>query len=244
MHGLMGTAATHFGACAQLWTRPVVTPGLPGHGADPQVPAHPARVAIERLQAEIRAQEQAPLLVGLSYLGAAVALRAAQAADSGAVHGVVLSGYSLVVGPSTLGRWLTGFIGLAAQQQATRDHFAALHGPDWDHLLTATAAELSDGCLVLPDAADLARLELPVLLANGALLENERLSAQPAAEAGADVALLAGAGHLVPPDSPRSFVAVVEEFSDRIDQRRTTFHERRRAAERQQTAAVPDGAAA
>ncbi|MDF3292240.1 alpha/beta fold hydrolase [Streptomyces silvisoli] len=232
VHGLMGTANTHYGPCQGLWTHPVVTVDLPGHGTDEELPSHPAAVAIDRVRAAIRAQPQPPLVVGLSYLGAAVALRASAAEGSRAVHGVVLSGYSLIVGPSTLGRWLTAFTDMAADQQGARAHFAQVHGPEWERLLTATTAELSDGCLTLPQVEDIERLGLPVLLINGALLENERLAVQPAAKAGADVAVVAGAGHLVPPDSPRTFVAAVEEFSTRITEQRTTFHERRRSAAR------------
>lgn len=230
VHGLMGTAAAHYGPCESLWTHPVVTVGLPGHGTDRELPEHPAPVAIDRVRAAIREQPEPPLVVGLSYLGAAVALHAAAAEGAKAVHGVVLSGYSLIVRPSTLGRWLAAFIGMAADQQRTRDHFAEAHGPAWEHLLTTTTAELDDGCLRLPQTADITSLDLPVLLINGALLENERLAVQAAAEAGADVAVVAGAGHLVPPDSPRTFVAAVEEFGDRITKQRTTFHERRRVA--------------
>lgn len=251
VHGLMGTASTHYGPCQDLWTHPVHTVGLPGHGTDEELPDHPAAVAVDRVSRAIRAQDQPPLVVGLSYLGAAVALRAAATEDSGRVHGLVMSGYSLIVRPDTLDRWLTAFIGMAADQQPARAHFAQLHGPDWERLLTSTTAELSDGCLSLPQAEDIERLGLPVLLINGALLENERLAVQPAARAGADVAVVAGAGHLVPPDSPRTFVAAVEEFSARITDQRTTFHERRRSAARaaapgarsSSAAQVPAGAA-
>lgn len=69
-------------------------------------------------------------------------------------------------------------------------------------------------------------------LVNGALLQNERNAIGPAAAAGADVAVVAGAGHVVPVDAPRVFAATVEEFAARIDAGRTAFHERRRAADR------------
>ena len=232
VHGLMGTSDTHYGPCRRWWSQPTVHVGLPGHGADDEQPSHPARVAIDRVSSAIRAQSEPPLVVGLSYLGAAVALRAAQTEGAQAVHGVVMSGYSLIVQPSTLGRWLQAFIGMAADQQRTRAHFADTHGPGWEDLLTRTTAELTDGCLELPQAPDIEQLGAPVLLLNGALLENERDAIGPAAKAGADVAVVAGAGHLVPPDSPRTFVAAIEEFDERITARRTTFHERARRATR------------
>lgn len=231
VHGLMGTAAAHYGRCRDLWTHPVVEVGLPGHGPDEQVPEHPVRAAVARVREAVLAQSEPPVVIGLSYLGAAVALRAAEGLDD-AVHGVVMSGYSLVVNPRTLRVWLEAFTKMAADQPRTRDHLAGLHGPEWERLLAGTVAELDDGCLCLPQTEDIEALGSPVLLINGALLENERLAAEPAAEAGADVAVVAGAGHVVPQDSPRAFVAGVEEFLDRISDRRTVFHERQRVAAR------------
>lgn len=204
---------------------------------------HPAAAAVERVREAIGRQASPPVVVGLSYLGAAVAFRAAQKAlenaperageNSGAaVAGVVMSGYSFLLSPDTLHRWLTGFTGMAARQQAARDHFAQLHGDTWETLLTATFDELSDGCLRLPGLDDLKGFAAPVQLVNGALLQNERNAVGPAAAAGADVAVVAGAGHVVPVDAPRVFAASVEEFADRVDAGRTAFHERRRAAAR------------
>ena len=148
-----------------------------------------------------------------------------------------MAGYSFLVSPDTLNRWLAGFTRMATHQQGSRNHFAELHGEKWEKLLTATFDELSDGCLRLPDVEDLKRAEAPVQLVNGALLQNERNAIGPAAAAGADVAVVAGAGHVVPVDAPRVFAATVEEFAERIDAGRTAFHERRRAADR---AAHPD----
>jgi pimeloyl-ACP methyl ester carboxylesterase len=246
VHGLMGTAAAHYGRCRDLWTHPVAEVGLPGHGPDDQLPGHPAAAAVRRARDVVLAQPEPPVVVGLSYLGAAVALRAAEGLGD-AVHGVVMSGYSLIVNPGTLRLWLSGFTRMAAEQQRTREHLSGLHGPGWEHLLTATVAELDDGCLTLPQRADIEALGRPVLLINGALLENERLAVQPAVQAGADVAIVGGAGHLVPQDSPRAFVAGVEEFLDRVTEGRTVFHERRRAAGRaaaaEPVAAGTEGAA-
>jgi len=227
----MGTAAAHFEKCRALWTHPVLEVGLPGHGPDEQVPEHPAREAVRRVREVILAQPEPPLVVGLSYLGAAVALRAAEGVED-SVHGVAISGYSLIVSPKTLRLWLAGFTRVAAEQPKTREYLTGLHGPGWEWLLAGTVAELDDGCLELPQQKDIEALRAPVLLINGALLENERLAVQPAVQAGADVAIVGGAGHLVPQDSPRAFVAGVEEFLDRVSERRTLFHERRRAAER------------
>ncbi|GLF96707.1 hypothetical protein SYYSPA8_20440 [Streptomyces yaizuensis] len=143
-----------------------------------------------------------------------------------------MSGYSFLVSGDTLNRWLTGFTGMAARQGPARRHFERLHGEKWERLLTTTFDELSDGCLRLPDLDDLRRSAVPVQLVNGALLQNERQAITPAATAGADVAVVAGAGHVVPMDAPRVFAAGVEEFADRVEAGRTTWHERRRAAAR------------
>ncbi|MFG3435603.1 alpha/beta fold hydrolase [Nonomuraea sp. NPDC047897] len=241
VHGLMGTVTAHYERCRELWTHPVVEVGLPGHGLDEQLPEHPARAAVRRVHDAILAQPEPPVVVGLSYLGAAVALRAAESVAE-SVHGVVISGYSLIVSPKTLRLWLAGFTRMAAEQHRTREYLAGLHGPEWERLLASTVAELDDGCLILPQQQDIESLGTPVLLINGALLENERLAVQPAVEAGADVAIVGGAGHLVPQDSPRAFVAGVEEFLDRVSERRTVFHERRRVAERAASARpVPAG---
>ncbi|ASO20669.1 pimeloyl-ACP methyl ester carboxylesterase [Actinoalloteichus hoggarensis] len=202
---------------------------LPGHESD-DIPEHPMRTAVERVREAVLDRPEPPLLVGLSYLGAAVVLRAA-AGLGAAVRGVVVSGYSFTVDQTTLRRWLTGFTRMAQTQPRSAAHFAALHGPRWPRLLSATLDELGDGCLALPDRDDLARLESPVMLVNGALLENERRAVEPASRAGADVAVVAGAGHVVPQDSPRTFAALIEEFTVRIDERRTVFHHRRQTSD-------------
>lgn len=231
VHGLLGTEDAHYAGCRRWWSHSVTEIRLPGHGAGGEVPSHPAAAAIDRVREAIGEQPQPPVVVGLSYLGAAVAFRAAERAPS-RVAGVVMSGYSFLVSPETLNRWLAGFTRMAAHQQGSRNHFAELHGEKWEKLLTATFDELSDGCLRLPDVEDLKRSEAPVQLVNGALLQNERNAIGPAAAAGADVAVVAGAGHVVPVDAPRVFAATVEEFAARIDAGRTAFHERRRAADR------------
>ncbi len=228
VHGLMGTATAHYGACRARWSIPTVEVGLPGHGGDGAVPAHPVRAAVDRVAEAVLAREEPPVVVGLSYLGAAVALRAAEA--TGRAAGVVMSGYSFLVTRTTIERWLAGFTRMAARQGPTAEHFARLHGHGWEGLLAATVDELADGCLRLPDLDDLRGTDRPVLLVNGALLENERLAVGPAAECGADVAVVAGAGHVVPQDAPAVFVATVEEFVARAAAGRTVFHERRRAA--------------
>ncbi|MCH0541428.1 alpha/beta fold hydrolase [Streptomyces sp. MUM 203J] len=227
----MGTEDTHYEGCRRWWTDSVTELRLPGHGAEGGVPSHPAAAAVDRVRGSIVEHTEPPVVVGLSYLGAAVAFRAAETLPD-RVAGVVMSGYSFLVSPGTLNRWLEGFTRIAARQQRTRDHFAELHGRNWEKLLTATFDELSDGCLRLPGLDDLRQFHAPVQLVNGALLQNERNAIGPAAAAGADVAVVAGAGHVVPVDAPRVFAASVEEFADRVDTGRTAFHERRRAAAR------------
>nr|WP_269435890.1 alpha/beta fold hydrolase [Planomonospora sphaerica] len=231
VHGLMGTEDVHYAGCRRWWSRPVVEVRLPGHGAEPGVPEHPAASAISRVRKSITDQPAPPVVVGLSYLGAAVAFHAARN-EPGAVAGVVMAGYSFLVSPDMLTRWLQGFTGMAARQRRARDHFADLHGRKWEDLLTATFDELADGCLSLPGLDDLRRFDAPLQLVNGALLQNERRAIEPAAASGADVTVIAGAGHVVPVDAPRMFAAAVEDFSDRIDTECTVFHERRRAAAR------------
>ncbi|MFE7410345.1 alpha/beta fold hydrolase [Streptomyces laurentii] len=240
MHGLLGTEDAHYAGCRKWWTRPVTEIRLPGHGTGGEIPPHPAAAAIDRVREAIREQPEPPVVVGLSYLGAAVAFRAAAGAPA-TVAGIVMSGYSFLVSPDTLNRWLAGFTRMASHQPAAQRHFAELHGPTWEKLLEATFAELSDGCLRLPGVVDLERLPVPVQLVNGSLLQNERNAIGPAAAAGADVAVIAGAGHVVPMDAPRVFAATVEDFADRVTAGRTAFHERRRAAER---AAAESGAEA
>ncbi|WBB77309.1 hypothetical protein O7606_13465 [Micromonospora sp. WMMD882] len=243
VHGLLGTPEAHFGACAPWWGHPVTPFNLPGHGPRQETPGDQTAVAVDELCELVHAQPERPLLVGISYLGAAVAFRAAEKAV-GSVHGLVMSGFSFTMRPDGLDRWLTAFTRMAREQQPSREYFARLHGDRWPRLISATAEELRRGLLRIPDRTDLERLDLPALLVNGALLEAERLAVQPAAQSGADVAVVAGAGHLVPRDCPRSFVAAVEEFSARIDQRRTVFHERRRSGvpESSTAATAPAGA--
>ncbi|MEV4494180.1 hypothetical protein AB0J84_00520 [Micromonospora arborensis] len=239
VHGLLGTPEAHFGACEPWWRHPVAPLNLPGHGRRQEVSGDQTAVAVNELCELIDAQPEQPLLVGVSYLGATVAFRAAEKV-AGSVHGLVVSGCSFAMPPEALERWLTAFTRMAREQQPSQEYFTQLHGDRWPQLINSTTEELRRGLLRVPDRADLERLDLPVLLVNGALLEAERLAVQPAAQSGADVAVVAGAGHLVPRDCPRSFVAAVEEFGTRIDQERTVFHERRRAGARKPSpAAMP-----
>ncbi|WP_431912630.1 alpha/beta fold hydrolase [Micromonospora carbonacea] len=226
--GLLGTADLHYGPCLPMWPdRPVTAVELPGHGADDPVPDKLSHTAVERVVAAAAPGNEPSLLVGVSYLGSAVALRAA--AELGdRIRGVVVSGYSFTARDATLRRWLSGFIRSAERSPDIGRHFEKLHGSGWRRLLDLTLDELSGGQLRLPGTEHLGLLDVPVLLVNGALLEAERIAVQPVA-ATADVAVLPAAGHLVPKDSPRLFATLIDDFDARITTRRTTFHERRAA---------------
>jgi pimeloyl-ACP methyl ester carboxylesterase len=226
--GLLGTVDFHYGPCLPMWAdRHVTAVELPGHGTGDPVPEQLSPTAVERVVAAVPPGGEPSLLIGVSYLGSAVALRAA--AELGdRIRGVAVSGYSFTAQDTTLRRWLAGFIRSAARNPDTGRYFAKLHGADWQRLLALTLDELSSGLLRLPDVNYLDNLDIPVLLVNGALLEAERTAVQPAAAA-ADVAVLPAAGHLAPKDSARLFATLIDDFDARITTRRTTFHERRAA---------------
>lgn len=228
--GLLGTVESHYATCLPWWSDRTTTGiELPGHGGD-TMPADLMTAAVERLRAAVLATDEAPLLVGVSYLGAAVAVLGAETLHE-QVRGVVVSGYSFTARPDVLRRWLHGFTRLANGQPRTQGHFAALHGDNWADLLTTVLGDLDLGRLRFPGLADVTELRLPLMLINGALLENERTAVEPAVRAGADVAVVAGAGHLVTRDSPRVFAALVDDFATRITGRHTVFHERQRIGE-------------
>lgn len=224
--GLLGTVESHYGSCRRYWsTKPAAGVELPGHGHGSPPGALP-KDAVRRVCTALSRFDVPALLVGVSYLGSAVVIQAA-AQVPGLVCGVVVSGYSFTARPTVLRSWLLGFSRLAASQPATGRHFTALHGKGWTQLTQSTLRALATGELHLPQCADLTRLPVPLLLANGALLENERTAVE-AVTGYADVAVVPGAGHLVPQDNPRVFTALVEEFAIRIGQQRTVFHERER----------------
>jgi pimeloyl-ACP methyl ester carboxylesterase len=217
LHGLMGTAASHFGQQMGAWRkdRRVYPVDLPGHGtcgADAP-PAYYRRVT----EWFCRALEKiGPAhVVGASYLGGTIGLLAARRRPD-LVRSLVVSGYTAEVPPAAFAAWSAGFRLLADGNPQMQAAYRQLHGPRW----SATLDAVTEDCRTSYETeialrwSDIEALPLPVLLANGDFKENEREAARRYAR---PVGALRGriveeAGHLPMVDRPAAFAAAVEQF--------------------------------
>jgi pimeloyl-ACP methyl ester carboxylesterase len=217
LHGLMGTASSHFGEAIRHWHRayrlyPVDLPGHGSCGADAP-PGYYGRVVDWFCRALDRVGPAH--VIGASYLGGTVALHAARRRPE-LVRSLVLSGYTAEVPASAFAAWSTSFRSLADARPELQDLYRRLHGERW----SATLAAVTEDCRSSYAATIAARwdaletLPIPVLLANGDLKQNERDAANHYAGGRGAVTgrAISGAGHLPMVDRPADFAAVVEDF--------------------------------
>jgi pimeloyl-ACP methyl ester carboxylesterase len=217
LHGLLGTAYAHFGAQVTRWQRDhrVVPVDLPGHGRCPLDAGQDYLDAALVYLTALVDRFGPGRLVGASYLGGPVALRLA-ATRPDLVESVVLTGFAPGIEHAVFRRWLSAFHEMAGRDGALAAGYDRVHGPRWRDTLTAFTAEVDHAYAerVLVRPADLAALEVDVLLVNGSLKSHERAAAEGAARFGPRVrgAVLAGAGHIASHDAPEEFTAAVAGF--------------------------------
>jgi pimeloyl-ACP methyl ester carboxylesterase len=217
LHGLMGTAASHFGKPIETWRerRRVYPVDLPGHGAcKADAPAaYYSRVADWFCKA---LEKVGPAhVVGASYLGGTLGLLAARRRPD-LMRSLVVSGYAAEVPPAAFVAWSASFKLLADANPEMQAAYRQLHGPRW----SATLAAVTEDCKASYDTviamrwSEIEALPLPVLLANGDLKQNEREAARRyALKVGAiSGRIIEDAGHLPMIDRPDAFAAAVEQF--------------------------------
>ncbi|MBV8688179.1 MAG: alpha/beta fold hydrolase [Alphaproteobacteria bacterium] len=217
LHGLMGTAASHFGRPMAAWRerRRVYPVDLPGHGAcKADAPAaYYSRVAdwfCRALEAVGPAH-----VVGASYLGGTLGLLAARRRPD-LLRSLVVTGYTAEVPPAAFVAWSASFKMLADANPGMQAAYRQLHGPRWGDTLAAVTEDCkaSYETVIAMRWSEIEALPLPVLLANGDLKQNEREAAgRYASGIGAITGrVIEDAGHLPMVDRPEAFAAAVEEF--------------------------------
>jgi pimeloyl-ACP methyl ester carboxylesterase len=219
LHGLMGTAVSHFGRPIESWrrNRRVYPVDLPGHGtckADAP-PAYYNRVTAWFCRA-LEAIGPAHV-VGASYLGGTIALLAARRRPD-LIRSVAVGGYTAEVPQAAFAAWSDAFRLLAEANPPMQAAYRQLHGPRW----SATLEAVTQDCRTSYETdiamrwAEIEGLPVPVLLANGDLKENEREAARRYAETVGAVTgrVVENSGHLPMVDRPDDFAAAVEQFWD------------------------------
>ncbi|MBN3932620.1 alpha/beta fold hydrolase [Streptomyces verrucosisporus] len=217
LHGLLGTAYAHFGRQISAWRggyRPVPI-DLPGHGrcpldAQPDYYDDALRYVLALLD-----RFGPGRLIGASYLGGPLAVRAA-AARPHLVGSLVLTGFVPDTAEDAFQAQIAGFEQLAAEHPELADEYERLHSMRWKQTLGSVVAhagrDFAGTVRVSPQ--ELTELGIRTLLINGSLKSAERAAAESAARLGGPVSghVVPGAGHLVSRDAPEQFIQTVETF--------------------------------
>jgi len=168
-------------------------------------------------------------VVGASYLGGSISLRAALEAPE-CFHSLVLTGYVPEAPHSVVTRWTESFFTLAEHNLEIVEQYNQLHGPRWRQTLEVVAAEIRDA---YPTAVAVTRemlrfLKVPTLLLNGSRKSDERASAAtlPAIAPFLDAGIIPGSGHIPSHEQPMLFALHVENFWSSLEQRATAVNGR------------------
>jgi pimeloyl-ACP methyl ester carboxylesterase len=225
LHGLLATSYAHFAALIRRWREhfQVVPLDLPGHGRCPLAAERPYYAAcVDYLHAQMAAHGPGHV-VGASYLGGSVALRACLAAPQ-AFRSLVLTGYVPEAPHGVVNRWTESFFGLTARDPGLCEHYQRLHGARWRQTLETVLAEIREAypTAVAVGKDQLAGLQTPTLLLNGSLKSDERAAAAalPSLSPRLDAGLIPGAGHIPSHEQPLLFAALVEHFWENLDTRK------------------------
>ncbi|MCA9708184.1 MAG: alpha/beta fold hydrolase [Myxococcales bacterium] len=223
LHGLLATSYAHFGEQLVRWreSHDVVPIDLPGHGRSRLDAAAPYYARCEALLRRYLDERGPGHVLGVSYLGATVALRTTLADPTG-VQSLVLSGYVPNAPHAVVTRWTHSFHLLAERDPELVRHYERVHGPRWRQTLDCVLAEIRESypASVAVSDAQLAELAVPTLVLNGSYKSDERETAArlpslgPQIEAG----ILPGAGHIPSHDQPELFSGIVEAFWARLQQ--------------------------
>lgn len=217
LHGLLATSYAHFGAQIRRWqeTFRVVPIDLPGHGRSRHEAKRPFYESCQAQLLHYMAKNGPGHVVGASYLGGSIALRAALAAPAHFCS-LVLTGYVPEAPHAVVKRWAESFFALAANNPDLAQHYDELHGSRWRHTLTVVVAEIQEH---YPEAIavrrdELAALTVPTLLVNGSRKSDERMAAAalPSISPMLDAALIPRAGHMPSHEQPLLFALHSEQF--------------------------------
>jgi pimeloyl-ACP methyl ester carboxylesterase len=224
VHGLLATSYAHFSSPIRRWrdTAHVVPLDLPGHGRCPRHAELPYyQSCVDYLHGQMATRGPGHV-VGASYLGGSVALRACLAAP-GAFRSLVLTGYVPQAPHSVVNRWTQSFFTLTEQDPELVQHYERLHGPRWRQTLETVLAEIRDAypTAVAVTKDMLATLAVPTLVLNGSLKSDERSAAAalPSMSPRIDAGLIPGAGHIPSHEQPELFATLVEHFWQNLDRR-------------------------
>ena len=217
LHGLLGTAPGHFAPQIRAWRDrfQLVPVDLPGHGRCPLDARRPYYATAQEYLAALVGRFGPGHLMGASYLGGTIALRAAlYSPDS--VRSVVLTGYVPSVPDEAIAAWAAGFTPLADGNPELAAQYERLHGTRWRATVDTVAAELAEcyaDSVAVPPAL-LAQLRVPTLLANGSLKSSERAAVAEAPDLSPYLSaeLIEGAGHIAGHERPAEFNAAAERF--------------------------------
>lgn len=217
LHGFMGTCTAHFANQLNEWrdSKQVVGIDLPGHGKVAPDAEGPYWTCALEYVTTILDRFGGGHVIGLSYLGGAVAARLA-AERPEFVTSLILSGFVPEIPQVAVTGWVLAFRSLAEQHEEIAAEYERLHGPRWEETLRHVCEHIVSDYpgTVRITREHLAELSQPVLLVNGTRRTDERevAGSLPVRPGVLDVALLPGAGHIAPHDSPRLFNAHAEEF--------------------------------
>lgn len=224
LHGLLATSYAHFSALIARWRHRirVVPLDLPGHGRCPEDATRPYyQRCVDYLHARM-GEIGSGHVIGASYLGSSVALRACLAAPA-RFQSLVLSGYVPQAPHSVLHRWTASFTAVTERDPELVDRYEALHGRRWRQTLDTVLDEIRD---VYPtDVAvtneQLARLQVFTLLLNGSLKSDERTASAeiPSLSPYVEGGIIPGGGHIPSYDQPELFALLVEDFWERLERR-------------------------
>lgn len=221
LHGLLGTAAVHFGRQLEGWRtqRPVRGIDLPGHGRAVADARRPYWAAATALVAGAMAKGGPGHLMGASYLGGTVAVRVSLDRPD-LVRSLVLSGFVPDVPQQAITAWVGGFARLAERNPDLAAEYERLHGARWQNTLRVITEEITvdyPGSARVTTAM-LEELPMPALVVNGNLRSDERgvATALPSRPGRLEASIVPGAGHMVQYEAADAFNAIVSGFWSRI----------------------------
>lgn len=220
LHGLLGTAHQQFGPQVRAWKDElaVVPLDLPGHGRASVRARTPYIPYAVRYALAVMSRFGPGRVIAASYLGSPVAVRCALRRPD-LVQSLVLTGFVPGVPRELFATWLDSFGVVAADNPELIRWYEKMHGPGWRNTLAAYTREVRehyhDHVCVTGDM--LARLDAPILIANGSAKSNERAAALEAPCFGPAVSghVIEGAGHIPGLDRPDEFAAAVQAFWNR-----------------------------
>jgi pimeloyl-ACP methyl ester carboxylesterase len=217
LHGLMGTCLLHCRPQIRAWrTRyRVITIDLPGHGRCRADAVYPYFANSLEFVHSVIAQFGRGHIVGVSYLGGAIALRAALLYPE-LLRSLILTGYVSDVPQESFAAWVQGIGRLAERNAVMAAEFDRIHGPRWRATLEILGRDCRDNYCdsIATSESMFDELKVPTLIVNGTLKLDERVAAAnlPARNTLVDGGLIPGAGHLVTQDQPELFNLMVENF--------------------------------